>query len=71
VLGDVSAVRDWSFAGDIMFGAWLMLQQDEPDDYVLVSGIGHTVAEFAEHAFAYLGLRAESRPFRRQPAPAS
>ena len=59
VLGDVSALRDWSFAGDIMHGAWLMLQQDQPDDYVLASGVGHTVAEFAEHAFAYVGLRAE------------
>jgi GDPmannose 4,6-dehydratase len=56
VLGDVSAVRDWSFAGDMMLAAWLMLQQDEPDDYILASGIGHTVAEFAERAFAYLGL---------------
>jgi len=57
VLGDVSAVCDWSFAGDITHGSWLMLQQDEPDDYVLASGVGHTVAEFAEHAFAYVGLR--------------
>jgi GDPmannose 4,6-dehydratase len=59
VLGDVSAVRDWSFAGDVMHGAWLMLQQDEPDDYILASGVGHTVAEFAERAFAFVGLRAE------------
>ncbi|HET6869408.1 MAG TPA: GDP-mannose 4,6-dehydratase [Solirubrobacteraceae bacterium] len=59
VLGDVSAVRDWSFAGDVMLGAWLMLQQDEPDDYVLASGIGHTVLEFAERAFDCAGLRAE------------
>jgi GDPmannose 4,6-dehydratase len=59
VLGDTTAVRDWSFAGDVMLGAWLMLQQDQPDDYVLASGIGHTVAEFAEHAFACVGLRAE------------
>jgi GDPmannose 4,6-dehydratase len=56
VLGDVSAVRDWSFAGDMMLGAWLMLQQEEPGDYILASGIGHTVAEFAERAFAHLGL---------------
>ena len=42
-----------------MDGAWLMLQQDEPDDYILASGIGHTVAEFAEAAFACVGLRAE------------
>jgi GDPmannose 4,6-dehydratase len=59
-LGDTAAVRDWSFAGDVMLGAWLMLQQDEPDDYILASGVGHTVAEFVEHAFDYLGLRAET-----------
>src|SRR5205807_3347916 len=59
-LGDTSAVRDWSFAGDVMLGAWLMLQQDETDDYLLASGVGHTVAEFVEHAFAYVGLRAET-----------
>jgi GDPmannose 4,6-dehydratase len=59
VLGDMTAVRDWSFAGDVMLGAWLMLQQDEPGDYILASGIGHTVGEFAEQAFAYVGLRAE------------
>jgi GDPmannose 4,6-dehydratase len=59
VLGDVTAVRDWSFAGDVMLAAWLMLQEDEPDDYILASGIGHTVADFAEQAFAYVGLGAE------------
>ena len=58
-LGDLSAVRDWSFAGDVMRGAWLMLQQEQPDDYILSSGAGHTVAEFAEIAFARVGLRAE------------
>ena len=41
-----------------MEGAWLMLQQDEPDDYVLASGVGHTVAELAEVAFAHVGLDA-------------
>jgi len=59
VLGDTSAVRDWSFAGDMMVGAWLMLQQEEPGDYILASGVGHTVAEFAEQAFACVGLTAE------------
>jgi GDPmannose 4,6-dehydratase len=58
VLGDLKAVRDWSFAGDVVRGAWLMLQQDRPADYVLASGVGHTVADFAEIAFAYLGLDA-------------
>ena len=38
-LGDLSAVRDWSFAGDIVHGAWLMLQQEHPDDYILASGV--------------------------------
>jgi len=58
-LGTLDAVRDWSFAGDIMRGAWLMLQQDEPDDYVLASGVPHTVAEFTRTAFACVDLDAE------------
>jgi GDPmannose 4,6-dehydratase len=58
VLGDMDAVRDWSFAGDIMEAAWLMLQQDTADDYVLASGVGHTVAELAELAFSQVGLDA-------------
>jgi GDPmannose 4,6-dehydratase len=58
-LGSLEAVRDWSFAGDVMEGAWLMLQQDHGGDYVLASGVGHTVAEFAECAFACVGLEAE------------
>lgn len=58
-LGELSAVRDWSFAGDVMYGAWLMLQQEQPEDYVLASGVGHTVAELTEMAFAYVGLEAE------------
>jgi len=55
-LGSLGAVRDWSFAGDIVRGAWLMLQQDAPGDYVLASGVGHTVADFARAAFACVGL---------------
>src|ERR1019366_5065652 len=51
-LGSLEAVRDWSFAGDIMRGAWLMLQQEHPDDYVLASGVPRTVTEFAQAAFA-------------------
>jgi GDPmannose 4,6-dehydratase len=56
VLGDLNAVRDWSFAGDIVRGAWLMLQQERADDYILSSGTAHSVAELAEVAFGYLGL---------------
>jgi len=66
-LGDVEAVRDWSFAGDVVRGAWLMLQQDEPDDYVLASGVGRTVAELARTAFACVELEAE-RYLRVDPA---
>jgi len=58
-LGALDAVRDWSFAGDIMHGAWLMLQQERPDDYVLASGVAHTVRELAQIAFACVGLDAE------------
>jgi GDPmannose 4,6-dehydratase len=59
-VGDLEAVRDWSFAGDIVRGAWMMLQQDAPDDYILASGVPRTVAEFARTAFACVGLEAES-----------
>jgi GDPmannose 4,6-dehydratase len=55
-LGDLSAVRDWSYAGDVMHGAWLSLQHQRPDDYVLASGIGHTVADLVTAAFAHAGL---------------
>ena len=58
-LGSLEAIRDWSFAGDIMEGAWLMLQQEQPGDYVLASGVAHSVAELAQTAFACVGLEAE------------
>jgi GDPmannose 4,6-dehydratase len=58
-LGALDAVRDWSFAGDIVHGAWLMLQQPQGDDYVLASGVGRTVAELARVAFACVELEAE------------
>jgi len=57
-LGDLEAVRDWSFAGDIVRGAWLMLQQPRAEDFVLASGTSHTVAELAEIAFERVGLDA-------------
>ncbi len=58
-LGALDAVRDWSFAGDTMRGAWLTLQQEQPEDYVLASGVGRTVAQLVDTAFAYVGLDAE------------
>ena len=60
MLGDLAAVRDWSFAGDIVHGAWLMLQQEHPGDYVLASGVPHTVRDFARAAFACVDLDAEN-----------
>jgi GDPmannose 4,6-dehydratase len=66
-IGDLSAVRDWSFAGDVVQGAWLMLQQEHPDDYILASGVPHTVGDFARAAFACVGLDAE-RHLRVDPA---
>jgi GDPmannose 4,6-dehydratase len=56
VLGDLDAVRDWSHAADVMRAAWLALQADEPDDYVIASGIGRTVRDFVATAFAAVGL---------------
>ncbi|HEX7582980.1 MAG TPA: GDP-mannose 4,6-dehydratase [Gaiellaceae bacterium] len=55
-LGNLDAKRDWGFARDYMDGAWRMLQSDEPDDYVLATGETHTVEEFLEEAFTYVGL---------------
>jgi GDPmannose 4,6-dehydratase len=55
-LGDLSAIRDWSFAGDVMLGAWQSLQHDQPDDYILASGIPHTVKDLLHTAFAHVGL---------------
>jgi GDPmannose 4,6-dehydratase len=56
VLGDLDAVRDWSHARDIVRGAWLMARQDEPGDYVLASGVGRSVRELVDVAFAAAGL---------------
>jgi GDPmannose 4,6-dehydratase len=56
-LGNLDAVRDWGFAGDYVEAMWLMLQQDEPDDYVIATSETHTVREFMEIAFDKAGLR--------------
>lgn len=58
-LGALEAVRDWSFAGDIVRGAWMMLQQARADDYVLASGVAHTVADLVRVAFACVDLDSE------------
>lgn len=55
-LGNLDAKRDWGHARDYVEGMWRMLQQDEPDDYVLATGETHTVREFTEKAFAAAGI---------------
>jgi len=55
-LGNLDARRDWGFAGDYMRAMWLMLQSAQADDYVLATGETHSVREFCECAFGYLGL---------------
>jgi len=55
-LGNLEAKRDWGFAGDYVQAMWLMLQQGEPDDYVIATGETHSVKEFVELAFSYVGL---------------
>lgn len=56
LLGDLDARRDWGYAGDYVRAMWLMVQQDEPDDYVIATGQGRSVRELVELAFAHVGL---------------
>ena len=55
-LGNLDAKRDWGFAGDYVEAMWMMLQQDNPDDYVIATGETHSVKEFAQKVFAKLDL---------------
>ncbi len=55
-LGNLDAKRDWGYAKDFVEAMWLMLQQDEPDDYVIATGETHSVREFLDEAFGYLEL---------------
>jgi GDPmannose 4,6-dehydratase len=55
-IGNLDAHRDWGFAGDYVRAMWLMLQQDRPDDYVIATGVSHSVRELIEIAFGHLGL---------------
>lgn len=55
-LGNLDSLRDWGYAKDYVECMWLILQQDEPDDYVIATGVQHTVREFAELAFKYAGI---------------
>jgi GDPmannose 4,6-dehydratase len=55
-IGNLEARRDWGFAGDYVEAMWRMLQQDEPDDYVIATGVSHSVKDLVEVAFNHLGL---------------
>jgi GDPmannose 4,6-dehydratase len=56
-MGNLDAIRDWGFAGDYVKAMYLMLQQDQPDDYVISTGETHTVQELVEIAFGHVGLQ--------------
>jgi GDPmannose 4,6-dehydratase len=58
-LGNLDAERDWGYAGDYVEAMWMMLQQPEPDDYVVGTGVTHSVRELCQVAFGYLGLNWE------------
>jgi GDPmannose 4,6-dehydratase len=55
-LGNLDACRDWGFAGDYVRAMWLMLQQDTADDYVIATGVSHSVQQLVQSAFAHAGL---------------
>lgn len=55
-LGNLDAVRDWGYAPDYVQAMWLMMQQEQPDDFVIATGVAHTVREFVEKAFNYVNV---------------
>ena len=65
VMGNLDAKRDWGYAGDYVRAMWMMLQQDEPDDYVVATGETHSIEEFLTLAFEEVGL-GDWRPYVRQ-----
>ena len=58
-MGNLDAIRDWGYAAEYVEGMWRMLQADQPDDYVLATGVGYTVRDFLEAAFGHVGLNWE------------
>jgi GDPmannose 4,6-dehydratase len=67
VLGNLVAKRDWGYAGDYVRAMWMMLQQDEPDDFVIATGETHSVEEFLDVAFAEVGVSDWRRYVRQDP----
>jgi GDPmannose 4,6-dehydratase len=65
VLGNLDAERDWGFAGDYVEAMWLMLQQDQADDYVIATGVTHSIRDLVDAAFAHVGID-DWTPYVRQ-----
>ena len=66
-LGNLDAKRDWGYAKDYVVAMWLMLQQDQADDYVIATGETHTVGEFMQLAFAHVGIKDWKKHFCHNP----
>lgn len=58
-LGNLNAKRDWGYAKDYVYGMWLMLQQEKPDDFILATGESHSIKEFVEESCKYIGINIE------------
>ncbi|MCR5459891.1 MAG: GDP-mannose 4,6-dehydratase [Acetatifactor sp.] len=58
-LGNLDSLRDWGYAKDYVECMWLILQQDQPEDFVIATGVQHTVREFADYAFRHVGIELE------------
>lgn len=67
VMGNLDAKRDWGFAGDYVEAMWLMLQQEEPDDYVVASGETHSVRQLLDAAFGHVGITDWERLVQQDP----
>jgi GDPmannose 4,6-dehydratase len=67
VLGNLDSKRDWGYAGDYVQAMWLMLQQDEPGDYVIATGETHSIGELVERAFTEVGIDDWARHVRQDP----
>ncbi|MFM7224743.1 MAG: GDP-mannose 4,6-dehydratase, partial [Actinomycetota bacterium] len=66
-LGNLDASRDWGYAGDYVEAMWMMLQQDEPDDYVIATGETHTIRELLDVSFRHAGIDDWSRYVKQDP----
>jgi GDPmannose 4,6-dehydratase len=67
VLGNLDSKRDWGYAGDYVKGMWMMLQQDEPDDYVLATGETHSIDDLVKRAFGEVGIENWADYVRQDP----